>query len=484
MQSYFTNGDHSVIDPSVFQATAAIKNKSRSMGVKLIVVCALALLMTIPALFVSGLVDERTDRASEVVREISGHEGGQQTFLGPTLAVPYTIPPQSKTEFAKFGTYLVFPAQASAVVKTTTQERRRSLFKVPVFQADLKFDATFDLAGVPAALPANAELDWSRAEIVVGVSDARGALADATLTAEGTTSTLVPAAIAPDISLGGDQNAHVKLTLFGSSVNGIAKPNAKFSVTSALKFSGAQRIALLAYGKTTHVSMQGDWASPGFDGGFLPADRTLYNNGFKAEWQVPFIARGVRAEGQSDSITGLDATALGVSFVEVADPYQSVNRSLKYALLFVGLIFLSYFVFEVSTGKRVHPAQYVLVGVAQIIFYLLLLSLAERVGFDWGFLVAGMATVALLSANAGWIFASRVQGWKASAVFTVLYTLIYLLLRLEDNALLVGAVASFLAVGVAMYFTRRIDWYSSLPAPGGSSAPPPPAPIPKSESTI
>ena len=467
----------------LFQAMAPIRNKSRSMGVKLIVVCALALFMSIPAFFVGALVDDRTERAGEVVGEISGHVGGRQTFLGPTLAVPYTVPAQSAEDRPKHGTYLVFPAQASAVVKTTTEERRRSLFKVPVFQADLKFDATFDLAGVPAALPSGAELDWSRAEIVVGVSDARGAQADATLTADGKTSTLVPAAIAPDISMGGDQNQNLKLTLFGSNVNGIAKPDAKFNVTSALKFSGAQRIAVLAYGKTTHLSVQGDWPSPGFDGGFLPVNRTINNNGFVADWQVPFIARGVRAEGQSDSMGGLDATALGVSFVEVADPYQSVNRSLKYALLFVGLIFLSYFVLEVSTSKRVHPAQYVLVGVAQIIFYLLLLSLPERIGFDWGFLAAGAATIALLSANAGWIFESRVQAWKAAGIFTVLYTLIYLLLRLEDNALLVGAIASFMAVAVAMYFTLRIDWYSSLPSAGGEPAPGPP-PIPKGAPTV
>jgi inner membrane protein len=178
---------------------------------------------------------------------------------------------------------------------------------------------------------------------------------------------------------------------------------------------------------------------------------------------VPFIARGVRAEGSSDSISGLDATALGVSFIEVADPYQSLNRSLKYAVLFLGLLFLSYFVFEVTTGKRVHPAQYVLVGMAQIIFYLLLLSLAERIGFDFGFLLAGSATVALLSVNAAWIFSSRLQGVRALAIFTLLYVLIYLLLRLEDNALLVGAIASFLVVAAAMYFTRGIDWYSSLP---------------------
>jgi inner membrane protein len=148
---------------------------------------------------------------------------------------------------------------------------------------------------------------------------------------------------------------------------------------------------------------------------------------------------------------------------ELADPYQSVTRSLKYVLLFLGLLFLSYFVFEVTTGKRIHPAQYILVGIAQIIFYLLLLSLAERIGFDFGFLIAGAATVTLLSINAGWIFASRVQAFRAFAVFSLLYTLIYLLLRLEDNALLVGAIASFLAVAGVMYFTRSIDSYGSLP---------------------
>jgi inner membrane protein len=436
----------------------------RSMGMKLIVVCGLALFMTMPALFVESLIEERTRRSADVVEEISSHVGGQQIFLGPTLAVPYTIPPQSPTDTAKHGLYLVFPATASAALKTVTEERRRSLFKVPVFQADLKLDARFDLSGVPAAAPEGALLDWSRAELVVGVSDARGAQTDALLTTNGKTSTLTPSAITQYLNIGGEQKPPIKLTLFGAKAEGIARPDARFDVTSAMRFSGAQRVAVLAYGNTTHLTAQGDWPSPGFDGGFLPVSREVSSHGFSAEWSVPFIARSVRAEGTEDSITGLDATALGISFVEVADPYQSVNRSLKYVALFLGLLFLSYFVFEVTTGKRVHPAQYILVGIAQIIFYLLLLSLAERVGFDFAFMLAGIATVALLSANAGWVFASRLQGIRAAAVFTLLYTLIYLLLRLEDNALLVGAITSFLAVAAAMYFTRRIDWYSSLAA--------------------
>jgi inner membrane protein len=435
------------------------------MGVKLIFVCGLALLMVIPALFVSGLVNDRTKRAADVVKEISSHVGGPQTFLGPTLAIPYSIAPFSNAEPVKRGVYLVFPAQASAAVRTTTEERHRSLFRVPVFQADLKFDANFDLAGVPAAAPQGAVLDWSHAEIVVGVSDARGALADATLATDAKTVTLVPAEVAENITIGGEPKRRLKLSLFGAEAGDIAKPDARFHVMSQLRFSGAERIAVLAYGKTTRVTAQGDWRNPGFDGGILPVNRSISNRGFTAEWSVPFIARSVRAEGMDDAMSGLDATALGISFVEVADPYQSVSRSLKYVVLFLGLVFLSYFVFEATTGKRVHPAQYMLVGIAQIIFYLLLLSFAERIGFNYGFLLAGAATVALLAANAGWVFSSRALGARALVIFGLLYSLIYLLLTLEDNALLVGAIASFLAVAGAMYFTRRIDWYGSLSLP-------------------
>jgi len=175
-------------------------------------------------------------------------------------------------------------------------------------------------------------------------------------------------------------------------------------------------------------------------------------------------------------------TILGSS-IKAVDSYRSVDRSLKYVILFLGLVFVTYFLFEATTGKRVHPAQYVLVGTAQLIFYLLLLSLSEKVGFDLAFLLAGGATVALLATNAGWVFVSRLQGTRAAVIFTLLYTLIYLLLRMEDDALLIGAIFSFLAVASVMYFTRNIDWYSSLSAmkapekPSAPLFPRPPAPV-------
>jgi inner membrane protein len=427
---------------------------AHSMGVKLLIVSALAVSMTVPSLFVASLLEDRTSRAAEVARQITAATGGPQMFLGPTLAIPYTgVHP---------GVYLIFPAVGAAEIKTVTEERRRSLFKVPVFQADIRMDSQFDLTAAGDEAAAGGELDWSRAEFVIGASDTRGAQADAALDANGRTTILVPSEVAPSLVIGGEEKDLVKISLLGAKAGDIAKPSAKFSVSSILRFSGAQRIAVLSYGKTTHLSARGDWPSPGFDGGFLPVRRSIARNGFSAEWSVPFMARGVRAEAPGNALNTLAATALGTSFIEVADPYQSVSRSLKYVLLFLGLVFLSYFIFEVTAGKRIHPAQYILVGIAQIIFYLLLLSLAERIGFDAGFLLAGISTVALLAANAGWIFDSRSHLLRAFGVFSTLYAIIYLLLRVEDYALLIGAIVSFLVVAAAMYLTRRIDWYNPI----------------------
>jgi inner membrane protein len=175
----------------------------------------------------------------------------------------------------------------------------------------------------------------------------------------------------------------------------------------------------------------------------------------------------------SDRMSNVQAPAWNAGRVPdsaTVEPYRSVDRSLKYILLFEGLVFLTFFTFEVSGGKRMHPAQYVLVGIAQVIFYLLLLSFTEKIGFDLAFLIAGCATVGLLAANVAWVFAKRAHGMRALAVFVPLYSFIYVLLRLKDYALLVGAVASFAAVAAAMYLTRSIDWYGDARiSPGPTS---------------
>jgi len=456
----------------------------RSQGLKLLLVCGLALVMSITALFVFLLLMDRTNRAEKVAAEVGGVVGGPQTFLGPVLAVPYVQPSDDPKQPSVRGVFTVFPTTGDAQASARSEVRQRSLFKVPIYKADIRFQAHFDLTGVAALAPQGAVLDWSRAEFLVGASDARGAQADVALVAGGQARAVAPAQALSETALAraddsGAQRVYgetLNLQFFGASAAGLAVPDAKFDVTADLKFSGAQRLAVLAFAKTTTLSVKSDWPHPSFDGGFLPTKRTIDAGGFAASWSVPFIARGVPAQGSSDTLSRLGQTALGVSFVEPANPYQSVSRSLKYAPMFIGLVFLAYFLFETAQGKRIHPAQYVLIGLAQIVFYLLLLSIAERVGFDLAFVIAAGATVGLISAYAGWVFESRKQGVVALAAFSLLYVLIYVLMRLEDLALLIGALVSFAAIAAVMYFTRRIDWY-------GASTPPA-APEPTSKEVV
>ena len=179
---------------------------------------------------------------------------------------------------------------------------------------------------------------------------------------------------------------------------------------------------------------------------------------------------GVLSASSSENGSEQPKTILGI---RLADSYRSIRRSLHYITLFLGLVFLTYFLFEVLTGKSVHPAQYALVGVAQTIFYLLLLSLSEHLGFDLSFFIGGAATVLLFSVNTKWVFGSQKLAIRALVVFTLLYAFIYVLLRVEAYALLIGSVASFVAVAIAMYITRDIDWYGTvLPLPGFAAAPP------------
>lgn len=438
------------------------------MGMKLLLVCALALLMSIPAFFVFMLLNDRTHRAEQVTAEISQLVGGEQTFLGPVLAIPYAIPATAKDTAPEAGVFIVFPVTGEAQVASRSEVRTRSLFKVPVYQADLSFRAGFDTTGVAAAAPRGAVLDWSRAEFLVAASDARGARADVTFSALDKARAVAPATVLQGVSVGGSEaprGGYVStdgggLKFFGANATDIPTAGV-FEATAAMTFSGARRFSILPFAKTTRVEATGDWPSPSFDGGFLPGVRKVGAKGFTASWTAPFIARGVPAHGSADVIGRLAPSAMGVSFVEPANPYQSVARSLKYALMFVGLVFLAYFLFETTQGKRVHPAQYVLIGLVQVIFYLLLLSIGERLGFDLAFLIAAGATVGLISAYAGWVFESRHQGLIALVAFTALYGLIYVLMRLEDLALLVGALASFAAIAAVMYVTRRLDWYGA-----------------------
>ena len=189
-------------------------------------------------------------------------------------------------------------------------------------------------------------------------------------------------------------------------------------------------------------------------------------SGFFVEGLTEGRAYNHGVAGAVDYTSQQPKTVMGVRLV---DSYRSTMRSVKYITLFLGLVFLTYFLFEVKTKKSVHPAQYALVGIAQTIFYLLLLSLAEHIGFDLSFLIAGASTVGLFAINTEWVFRSRKLALRALAVFTAVYAFIYVLLRMEAYALLVGAVTSFAAVSAAMYMTRNVDWYGEAELAGASA---------------
>lgn len=442
------------------------------MGLKLLLVCGLALLMSIPALFVFALLADRTNRADSVVEEVGSMMGGPQTFLGPVIAVPYSqTVAQSNVAGApqavQTGVWYIFPTRGKATATTTSEVRSRSLFRVPVFEADIAFTSQFDLSRAGQNAPAGAQLDWSRAELLMGASDARGARSDIIADIGGRTASLTPAVVASNIGLSMPANVDYRqpqsgnLQLFGARLTEAERATqGPLEVTGQMKFSGAQRIAFLAFAGTTETEIKGDWADPSYNGPARNNGGVAPAAGFDGKWSVPLVGRGgVPLEGDGDALGRLGNTEMAVTFVEPANPYQSVGRSLKYAPMFIGLVFLAYFLFETTSRRRVHPAQYVLVGLAQVIFYMLLLSIAEHVGFNIGFVIAAVATVGLISAYAGWTFQSRKQGIIALIAFSALYGLIYLLMRLNDAALLVGALASFAAIASVMYFTRNVDWY-------------------------
>ena len=435
-------------------------------GGKALLVCALAVLMAIPGLFVFGLVADREHRASTVAAEISALQGGAQQVLGPVLVAPYQIPGDAKTAPVS-GWYVVSPEQGQVAVKVHGSPLHRGIFDVPVYEATADIDARFAPPPKAVNLPASASVDWSRAKVVVGFSDLRGAKADIVGSFAGPAATTALAFTpSSDVNLGapsspGAPAANSGFGLITAPAAAIVASPTGGDFKVALRFTGAERLSVMPFAKSTTVKVAGDWRSPSFDGGFLPETRQTKGDSFSASWSVPFIARGLadHATEESLSLSALGGKDLGVTFVPANNPYQSVMRALKYAVMFVGLVFLTFFVFEALSGRRLHPAQYVLIGLAQMVFYLLLLSLSEYIGFDLAFAAAAVATVGLIGLYAGAAFRSGVYRAQALAIFAAIYGLIYLLMRLEDFALLAGSLASFVGLATAMYLTRDIDWY-------------------------
>lgn len=429
----------------------------RSFGLKLMLVCALALSMAVPAAFVYMIFSSRAMNAEAAIFDVTSLQAGNQNLVGPVILVPYerdtVVSVNSINNVSQVrttaGHVLLYAETGTVAADLKTEIRKRGLQQVPVFTSHAAFKATFNPARITAEAPGGVRIFWNDAKILMNVSDLRGAK-DAQLTIGGRPLELAPISFA--------QPDRGERRVLGASLGWTNEPVAgPLQVSATLDVTGAQNVSFATFARDTKIDLKGDWRAPRFDSGVLPDTREVTKDGFSASWHVPFLARGVPGVGVDIWFDQLMSP--GASLLNEASPYQSVERALKYAPMFIGLVFLTYFLFEVTSGKRAHPAQYILVGLAQVIFYMLLLAISEVLGFTMGFVIAAVATVMALSLYAGSVFASRMAMLKALGVFSTLYALIYVLLRQEDYALLVGSIAAFLAIAGTMFMTRNLDWY-------------------------
>jgi len=457
------------------------KAMGHSVGLKLLLVCGLVLLMAIPALFIAAISFERAGRADDVTREVSERYGGPQTLLGPVLSLPYGTKNHAG-EITSYSEYVIFAEDGTASVSDLqTTIRKRSLFKVPTYQAGVNFSAAFKLPERTDIQSGRRVFFWDEAKISIGLSDVRGLRDDVYLVLpDGTKRKFGPgqsgslAAIraasleAETVSLSSFKGyrEYVNLQFMDVRIGDLLGENAQLDVSASLTISGSQQVSISPFAQTTKANISADWPHPGFIGRYPPHERTISADGFSASWSVPFLARGMAAHGDARDLNlgQLSQKAMSVKLVNPVNPYQNVNRSLKYSVLFIGMVFLAYFLFETLVGVKVHAAQYVLIGLAQCVFYLLLLAFAEQIGFSFAFLIAAGATVMLTSFYAGVVFGKDYR-LKAGAVFVATYGLLYVLMRMQDFALMVGALASFLAIAATMYLTRNVNWYGQTNAP-------------------
>lgn len=469
--------------PTTFRSTS-LPGLRRSAGLKLILICGLVLLMAIPAMFIGAISYERSTVANEVTRQVSQRYGGQQTVIGPILSVPYETTLSNGT--VQTGHYILYPDSGGAdFAEVTVEAKSQSLYKVPVYAAKGELTARFK-DPLNELEKAGVTLKRAEARFLISISDVRGLKQDVFLRGtDGQSSQFEPAAEEaqprPGVPAVYGQNsegirfiakpaipgrAHEALPRFGQWLSVSALPyftdSGDVSVSAELHLSGAQSLSIPPFAKSTNVSLVSNWPDPGFKGEFTPTEREISGDGFSANWSMPYLSRGIRGQGRAeDVLRGLTSNMVRVKFVSTDNPYQTVNRALKYSVLFIGLVFLAYFLFEVVVGTPVHPAQYILIGLAQAIFYLLLLAFAERIGFVPAFAIASALTIFVTAGYAGAVFGGRSYIWKAGTVFAIVYGLLFVLMRMEDFALMVGALASFTAIAATMYLTRDVDWYGT-----------------------
>lgn len=439
------------------QPPAALQGALRSPGAKFFIIGLIGFILLIPASMVWVLVTERQDRAAEAQADVAQSWGSAQTLGGVFISVPYET--QQEMHSAKGvviqqvrKTAVFLPEEITYKVGSRSDERKRGIFTVPVYDAAVQVTGRFKRP-VPGDIGnlVDADVSWSEAVLVMPVSDPRAIRAGAKVQIDGRARTIEPGTGLPGHLT--QRGIHIG-QLFDSTPTGFG-----FELEFGLK--GSTAFTVVPGARTTRVEIASDWAHPSFSGASLPDASTISEDGFEAEWTVPHLALSMPLAFNAERETrfGLNSDqGLGVKFYQPVDQYALVDRAIKYAVLFIGSVFVTVFVLETRSGRAVHGAQYALMGLALVLFYVLLLALAEHIGFMLAYGVAGLATTALVSTYCARLLASRALGALVAGLLTTVFGLLYLFLQMQDFALLAGAIFAFVVLAAVMFSTASLDW--------------------------
>ena len=421
---------------------------------KLIVLAILVAISWVATIFVWGVIQDRESRQQDTATRISEQWSRPQTIAGPVLTIPI-----EKTNVATTGehvfttmTLTLLPHDLSYESQIETQLLKRGVYETPVYTTTVIGAGSFDLTDIEQEVSVDVRILWDQAVISINVSDPRGISSMFDLTLNGMHYEMLPSS---EFS-----------TLDGSGVHGnvaIDPKQADYQFSFELPLKGSQEISFLPLGENTDVKISSDWNAPSFTGEFLPESRSITESGFEAVWSVTSYGKNLPQSWIGSVAVDYEtllSKAFGVGLYQEVDFYTMVDRSTKYSILFISLTFLTFFMYEVLAGLRIHPMQYLLVGLAIALFYLLLLSFAEIIGFLYAYLVAAIATTVLITGYCFSVLKAKKRALSIAALLTALYGYLYILLQMDQYSLLFGSVLLFGVLATVMYITRNLDWYS------------------------
>lgn len=425
-----------------------------------LVIGVLVLLLAIPIGLIRSVIAERMGARGTALDEVTATWGGEQSIIGPRLVVPYRRVATVEAEAGETGFVSFLPTSLDVGGSVQAESRARGLFEIPVYDALVTLRGRFDAADWAAPGLDPDELVWDEAALVVEVSDPKAVGTGSSGSWGGEVVELlpgVPGALAGrrgiHFSVPGPDDAVDSYDVFGLDAA------VDFEVTLDLR--GSQALWFVPFARTTRVSLTSSWPDPSFSGAWLPDERAVEDGGFTAEWRVPFLGRdyGQTWTSSADPFEQILASRFGVRFISPVDHYRMSERSTKYAYLFLALTFGLLWLFDTLAGVRVHPIQYLLVGAAMCMFYLLELSLSEHIGFGGAYGVAALGVVALIASYARAVLGSTGRGALMAGATGLLYAYLFALLTLERYALLVGSLGLFSTLATAMHLTRNVDWH-------------------------